>query len=719
MSNRKTWIAALVLLASVGIAGCDGDDGEPGPRGAQGPQGPQGPGGLQGEPGPAPGSDLFTLQLLHLADMDGSPTALDNVEGLSALVSAFRAEFPSNTLVVSSGDNYIPGPRYFAADDASLDAVIGVAGNGRGDIGMVNALGVQASAVGNHDLDEGTEAFAGIISPDGAYPGAAFPYLSANLDFSTDPNLSSLVAADGQPAATIAGQLAGTTTATIDGETIGIVGATTPELGSITSSGGITVNPGSGATSDLAAVIQASVDSLADQGIDKIILLAHMQQLSVERELATLLQGVDIIVAGGSNTLLADITDTLRAGDSVADTYPLVRTSAAGEPVLVVNVDGDYKYLGRVVVGFDASGVIDLGSLDAVANGAFASTDDVVSRTGAAGQQIPRVTEVAGALRAVLVARDGNIQGQTSVYLDGRRGEVRTEETNLGNLTADANLWYANLTTESVDIALKNGGGIRADIGEVIVPPGSNDPADTQFVPPQANPTAGKAEGDISQFDIEGTLRFNNGLTLLTVTAAELHEIMEHAVSATAPGATPGQFPQIGGMRIEFDPNAPARTGGDAIGDFTAFGSRIRTLEILDDAGTPENPADDTVADTVVSDGLPQGDPARTFRMVTLNFLASCVGSGNVTADANCGDGYPFKNLTAPGRADLTIAADFDPLSFDPGLADFSPTGGEQDALAEFLAAFFPAGGAASFDIAETAPADDTRIANQDPAGLD
>ena len=46
----------------------------------------------------------FTLQLLHAADMDSSVGALENVEDFSAILDAFRAEFPDNTLVVSSGD---------------------------------------------------------------------------------------------------------------------------------------------------------------------------------------------------------------------------------------------------------------------------------------------------------------------------------------------------------------------------------------------------------------------------------------------------------------------------------------------------------------------------------------------------------------------------------------------------------------------------------------
>ena len=44
----------------------------------------------------------YELQILHLADADGSDTvALDSVANLSGLVAKFRAERPNNTLVVS------------------------------------------------------------------------------------------------------------------------------------------------------------------------------------------------------------------------------------------------------------------------------------------------------------------------------------------------------------------------------------------------------------------------------------------------------------------------------------------------------------------------------------------------------------------------------------------------------------------------------------------
>ena len=168
-----------------------------------------------------------------------------------------------------------------------------------------------------------------------------------------------LVVAPGQPASAIPGRLASSTTIDVGGETIGVVGATTPELASIASTGRITVRPEDGDDLEaLAAEIQPSVDALVADGIVKIVLLSHMQQIGIEQALATRLEGVDIIVAGGSNTILADADDALRPGNAAVDDYPLEYESASGEPVLLVNIGADYRYLGRLVVVFDAAGTL-------------------------------------------------------------------------------------------------------------------------------------------------------------------------------------------------------------------------------------------------------------------------------------------------------------------------------------------------------------------------
>ncbi len=628
----------------------------------------------------------FTLQLLHNADMDGATGALDNVEAFSAIVTALRADYPDNTVLLSSGDNYIPGPRYLAASDDSMSFIsgIGEAGNGRADIAFMNAMGYQASAVGNHDLDGGTAEFSSIISASGNYPGASFPYLSSTLNFLPDANLAGLVTADGQAASDAANALAQSAVIEVDGEQVGIVGATTPTLASITSTGDIEVLPDS--TNDnaaLAAQIQPAVDALVEQGINKIILLAHMQDIAVERDLATRLRNVDIIVAGGSNTLLADGNDRLRAGDIAADTYPLTFTDADNNPTLVVNTDGDYKYLGRLVAKFDDEGILQVDRLDNTVNGVYAADQTTVDALG--GYVNAEVASIKTGVELVLAERDGNILGNSSVYIDGRRSQVRTQETNMGNLTADANLWLAQQFDNTVQISIKNGGGIRDDIGLVTFPPGSTSEDDLTFTPNPANDLVGKAEGDISQFDIEGTLRFNNSLTIMDITAQTLFNVLEHAVSNVEGGA--GRFAQVAGLRFSFDPDRnPRIADGTTV---TQVGERVRSVAVVDNDGA--------IIDTVVQDGVLQGNADRTFRIVTLGFLAT---DNNGVG----GDGYPWAfPLVNEVQLDNTLT--------DAGEATFADPGTEQDALAEYLIATYPDSDT-PFSMAETPVEEDTRIQN-------
>ena len=138
------------------------------------------------------------------------------------------------------------------------------------------------------------------------------------------------------------------------GELVGVVGATTPSLATISSPGeGIGIAPADDEDfAALAAEIQTSVDALTAIGINKIVLLSHFQQIGIEQEVAALLDDVDIVIAGGSNTILANEDDPLRAGDESDGAYPLA-VDSDGETVYVVNTDGNYRYVGRLVVDFD------------------------------------------------------------------------------------------------------------------------------------------------------------------------------------------------------------------------------------------------------------------------------------------------------------------------------------------------------------------------------
>lgn len=662
----------------------------------------------------------FRMQILHASDFEAGIPAVDDAVRFSAVLNYLRtdpnlaASLRANTLTLSSGDNYIPGAFLNASSDPSLNNIgglgVGTAVIGRGDIGILNALGIQASALGNHEFDLGVRQVRDILRPGGGNPGTNFPYLSTNLNFQPEiaaGNLASSDLAGNQTtaeASTIINKIAKSTVislpgndgilGTADDQKIGIVGATTPTLPNISSSGSTIVTPSN--PTDfvaLAAEIQSTVDILKGTGINKIILLAHMQQLLIERdELAPRLRDVDIIIAGGSNTLLSDANDILRPGDVSTGQYPTLRTGADGKPVLVVNTDGNYKYVGRLVTEFDQNGVIDVSKLNSTINGAYATDEAGVDRVY--GRDVnPRdvadtkVVAITDGIRNVISAKDNQIVGKVSVFLNGTRQDVRTQETNFGNLTADANLWLARQIDPTVVISLKNGGGIRDSIGAIAVPTGAVNSSDVTKLPTQPNPLApNKQVGDVSQLDIENSLRFNNDLSLVTVTAQQLRWIMEHGVAGTRPGATPGQFPQVAGINFSFDPTRTAIAFNNQTGAITTQGDRVRSLVVLNEDGSP--------GDIVVQDGKLVGDPNRTFRIVTLNFLA-----GTSNANILGGDNYPFPkfildNPTLANRVDLRGETTVDvnrngiidaPLSLAPGVFTFAPPGSEQDALAEYL----------------------------------
>ncbi|HEX5749768.1 MAG TPA: 5'-nucleotidase [Archangium sp.] len=257
---------------------------------------------------------------------------------------------------------------------------------------------------------------------------------------------------------------------------------------------------------------------------------------------------------------------------------------------------------------------------------------------------------------------DGTPFGKTQVLLNGSKDSVRTEETNLGDLTADAYLWFARKTDPSTVLSLRNSGGIRESIDA----------------------------GEISQLDIEKSLPFNNALVLVTVTAAQLEQVLEHGVAATAPDVSPGQFPQVSGLRFEYDASKPAQVF-DLDGNLVTEGQRIRQAAIVDGSGN--------VVDTLVSNGALVGEPDRTFRMVTLDFVV-----------ALGGDYYPFPLFESQNAARYNLVA----LDTTPNNQGFNDVGREQKAFADYLAATWPASGP-GYAQADTPRDADTRIRSVGP----
>ncbi len=634
------------------------------------------------------GKSAFQMQVLHSSDMESGVAAVVDAPNYAAIVDKLE-DLHNNTLILSSGDNVLPGPFLSAGEDPSMQTPLRSTASsyykgtqaqrpalGRPDIAIMNIIGFNASALGNHEFDLGTGDLNGQIGVDirsnGAdkrWLGAQFPFVSSNLDFSNDANLNYLFTnqilrdtAFRTPVnITTNSQKKGIAPSIVierSGQKIGVVGVTTQALAKISSPGLTTVKgPQVDDMPALAAILQPVIDSLiAKEGVNKIILLAHLQQIANEKALAPLLNNVDIIISGGNHAYTADGNDRLIAGHVATEKYPIFSKSKSNDPMVILNTTSEWKYVGRFVCDFDVNGKLLIDKLDSNVNGVYASDSVTVkalwgtNNAFATGTKGANVLTLCKAVGVVIAAKDGNIIGKSNVFLEGRRNAVRTEETNLGNLSSDANLWYAKKYDSKVTISLKNGGGIRSAIGYVNSV-GSN----VILERTQANPLASKSAGDVSQLDVENSLRFNNSLVIVSVSAAGVKRLIEHGISASKPGLTPGQFPQVGGVSFSYDTTK-------------ASGNKIWSMVIIDSIGKP--------TDTLVKYGKLVGDTSRTYKMVTLNFLANPSFSGSSVG----GDNYPFPSVVRK-RVDLDTAIK------SIGTSSFASIGREQDAFAEYMLA--------------------------------
>jgi len=290
----------------------------------------------------------------------------------------------------------------------------------------------------------------------------------------------------------------------IEGMKIGIFGLATPETTYKThpkNVEGLTFR-------DPAVVAQEMVDELSGQ-VDMIIALAHLgiseESEFTSRKVAENVSGIDLIVDGHSHHALEE-------GMMVNNT-------------LIVQA-GEYdKNLGVVEVKMVDGAVEDLK--------ASLVTKEEAEDVEKDSDILAQIEEIKAENEEITSA----VVGKTSVELNGEREYVRTGETNLGNLLTDA-----MLAKVDADVAITNGGGIRASIGE----------------------------GEITKGEIITVLPFGNTTIVKKLTGAQLLDVVEHGVSQYP--AHEGLFPQVGGIRIIFDGDRPA---GERVIDLKVQGEPI------------------------------------------------------------------------------------------------------------------------------------------------
>ncbi len=556
-------------------------------------------------------AQAFTLNLLHFSDGESSllnrtapvfpattPATTFQYSGVSSFASLIDRQRNASTtdfdLLVTAGDNYLAGPQF----EASLRLPTGQQFY---DAKALELFNIDVGGIGNHEFDFGPDVLARFIDPDG--DGTGFrPFVSSNLLIPDSSPLKGLI----QPSTIVTKMVNGIE------EKIGVVGVTTPLLRSISSPenigtvGDLSTTPGFSA---LVSTVQAEVNKLTAQGVDKVILVSHLQDINEEKSLAGKLKDVDVIVAAGSDTRLANPDDPLLplTGETAVPSYPLIYNSETGQqvsslaalpagvaPLVIVSTDGEYKYLGNLQVDF-ANGKIS--SILEPGSGPKRNTtlDGLTARPDLVSQVQNPVSDFVTTLRQTPV-------GVTNVPLNSIRTEVRAKSTLAGSLIADAIRDAAQdgapsigLDPAKILVGIQNGGGIRND---------------RRFAP-----------GDtISEFDAFDVLPFSNFVSVVKdLTGSELLPILERAVSGqTAPGVGGGgQFLQLSGLEVVYDVTKAAQVV-TAAGAITQDGARIISI-LLD----PNNDRTGQFLYDVAQGGFLVDPNQALFDLATINFTAN------------------------------------------------------------------------------------------------
>jgi 5'-nucleotidase len=360
---------------------------------------------------------------------------------------------------------------------------------------------------------------------------------------------------------------------------------TTPLLPAISSPRNVVVDP------NYVAAIQREIRQLTRNGVNKIIVFGQLQGINEDFALASQLRGVDIIVSGGGQELLANPGNLLVPGDvNIFGPYPMYATGADGASIPVVTTSGDYKYVGRLVVNFDKDGkIISVDPVSGPVRVAGGDNPDAVRPD----RKIQRL--VVNPVQAYIDSLATTVVGTSEVALEGRRSPgIRTQETNLGNLMADSLLWQANelapaFGAPAAQVALQNGGGIR----------------NNSLIP----------AGDITELTLSSIAPFLNFVAIVPdIPPEQFKEIMENAVSRVE--FVDGRFAQIAGFTMVWNPAGTPRTLDDA-GNVVTQGSRVVEIRLVDGTYIVQNGA--------VVAGAP------SVNIATIDFLA------------NGGDQYPFQ----------------------------------------------------------------------------
>jgi 2',3'-cyclic-nucleotide 2'-phosphodiesterase (5'-nucleotidase family) len=399
-----------------------------------------------------------TLTVLSLSEYHGNLQDDDGEGGLAqiaTIVDHARAE-GNGVLVLNSGDILI-------------GTTMSSAFRGVPDIEAMNLIGFDAMVLGNHEFDFG------IAHMDMLEDLANFPFITTNVVGVYHLGVEPAVIKN------------------VGGIDVAIIGITNPNLYTVTSAETrrLTLAPS-------IEVAQRAVDAVRDH-VDVVIALTH-QTTREDVDLLNGVDGIDLVVGGhvpGFNGMIR------RGSDYDA--------SIGQGPNAISNFEGAVV---KAPSFTSAVSRVDLTVEDGDITWAFSRNVPVVGY-----QPDAEVATLVANYEVQLSARLDEVIGTAGVPLDGVRENVRTVETNLGNLIADG----LRATFPNADIGFANGGGIRNPIDQ----------------------------GDITLGNVIEVHPFGNTIVTFDLTGAQVVEALENAVSRVEDVS--GRFLQVSGMSYVWD----------------------------------------------------------------------------------------------------------------------------------------------------------------------
>lgn len=408
--------------------------------------------------------------------------------------------------------------------DALQGDVIGTISQGEYPVEIMNRVGYDFAVLGNHEFDYGMERLSELLKQ------SKTKYLGCNIRY-TGSDKTSL------------SQLAAYEVAAYGDVKVGFIGVSTPE--SISKSvpsffcdetGNYVYDFYGESGEELYQCVQENVDACLEDGADYVVVLAHLgtdeaSSPFTSTDLIANTNGIDVLLDGHSHSVIScDV---------------------------VKNVDG-----GNVLLSSTGTGLANIGCLTITADGNM--------QTGLIGDYPEKDSEVLSYIDSMEEEYESQLEKSIAVSnvpltisSDSGVRLVRNRETNLGDFCADA---YR--TVADADIALVNGGGIRADL----------------------------EAGDITYGDILSVHPYGNTLCVAEATGQEILDALEMASRLTLSEESDGEnavgenggFLQVSGLKYTIDTSVESTVEVDEQGGFLSCGKkrRVKDVKVLQENGS-------------------------------------------------------------------------------------------------------------------------------------